>query len=67
MCRTLNWNLEVKHGYLKRIGKMSEALTIMLENLSSETQKEVLKFYGYETAAEGNLDIIPLFVLEKEE
>jgi hypothetical protein len=44
---------------------MAEVLTIMLENLNSETQKEVLKFYGYETAAEGNLDIIPLFLLEK--
>ena len=46
---------------------MSEALIIMLENLNSETQKEILKFYGYDTAAEGSLDIIPLFLLEKEE
>ncbi len=46
---------------------MSEALIIMLENLKSETQKEVLKFYSYETATEGSLDIIPLFLLEKEE
>jgi hypothetical protein len=45
---------------------MSETLNIMLENLNSETQKEVLKFYGYESAAEGNLDVVPLFVLETE-
>jgi hypothetical protein len=43
---------------------MSETLTIMLDDLKSEAQKEVLKFYGYATAAEGNLDIVPLFVLE---
>ena len=46
---------------------MSEMLTIMLDDLNSEMQKEVLRFYGYETAAEGNLDIMPLFVLETEE
>ena len=43
---------------------MSETLTIMLDDLNSETQKEVLAFYGYGTAAEGNLDVMPLFVLE---
>ena len=46
---------------------MSETLNIMLEDLNGETQKEVLKFYGYETAAEGNLDVVPLFVLETED
>lgn len=46
---------------------MSETLNIMLEDLNSVTQKEVLKFYGYETAAEGNLDVMPLFVLETED
>ena len=46
---------------------MSESLTIMLADLNDETQKEVLMFYGYESAAEGNLDIVPLFVLETEE
>ena len=45
---------------------MSETLTIMLDNLNSEAQKEVLEFYGYATAAEGNLDVVPLFVLEKD-
>ncbi len=45
---------------------MSETLTIMLDDLNSEVQEEVLQFYGYETAAEGNLDIVPLFVLERE-
>jgi hypothetical protein len=46
---------------------MSETLTIMLDNLNNEMQKVVLKFYGYKTMAEGNLDIVPLFVLETEE
>ena len=42
---------------------MSETLTIMLDDLTHEAQKQVLEFYGYETAAEGNLDVVPLFVL----
>jgi hypothetical protein len=46
---------------------MSDTLTIMLDDLKDEAQKEVLKFYGYETAAEGNLDVVPLFVLETDE
>jgi hypothetical protein len=46
---------------------MSQTLNIMLEDLNSKTQKEVLKFYDYETAAEGNLDVVPLFVLETED
>jgi len=46
---------------------MSKTLNIMLEDLNGETQKEVLKFYGYETAAEGNFDIMPLFVLQTED
>ena len=46
---------------------MLETLTIMLDDLKSEVQEEILKFYGYETVAEGNLDIVPLFVLETEE
>ena len=43
---------------------MSETLTIMLADLNDETQKEVLAFYGYESAVEGNLDVVPLFMLE---
>ena len=46
---------------------MSETLTIMFDDLNSDAQKEVLEFYGYTTAAEGNLDVVPLFVLEKDE
>ena len=46
---------------------MSQTLTVMLEDLNSDAQKEVLEFYGYATAAEGNLDVVPLFVLEKDE
>ena len=46
---------------------MSETLTIMLADLNDETQREILNFYGYESAAEGNLDVVPLFVMEKEE
>ena len=43
---------------------MSDTLTIILADLNDEMQREVLKFYGYESAVEGNLDIVPLFVLE---
>ena len=46
---------------------MSETLTIMLADLSTEAQREVLDFYGYQTPEEGNLDVVPLFVLEKGE
>ena len=46
---------------------MSKTLTIMLEDLNSDAQKEVLEFYGYDSPEEGNLDVVPLFVLEKEE
>ena len=46
---------------------MSQILNIMLEDLNRETQKEVLKFYGYKTASEGNLDVMPLFVLETDD
>ena len=46
---------------------MSQKLTIMLADLKDRTQKEVLEFYGYKNAEEGNLDVLPLFVLEKEE
>ncbi len=46
---------------------MSETLTIMLDNLNREAQREVLRFYGYKTATEGNLDVVPLFMLETEE
>ena len=46
---------------------MSETLTIMLADLKGRAQKEILKFYGYQSAKEGNLDVMPLFVLEKEE
>lgn len=46
---------------------MSKTLTIMFDDLNNEAQKEVLEFYGYEIPAEGNLDVVPLFVLEKEE
>ena len=43
---------------------MPKTLTIMFEDLSGKAQKEVLEFYGYESPAEGNFDIVPLFVLE---
>jgi len=46
---------------------MAETLTIMLDNLNRDAQKEVLKFYSYQTAAEGNLEVVPLFVLETED
>lgn len=46
---------------------MSETLTIMFQDLNNEAQREVLQFYGYQTPEKGNLDVVPLFILEKEE
>lgn len=39
-------------------------IEIYFNDLKEEAQKEVLKFYGYESAEEGNFDIQPLFILE---
>lgn len=38
-------------------------MEIMLVDLKPEIQEQVLEHYGLETAEEGNLDIVPLFVL----
>ena len=46
---------------------MSKTLQIMFDDLDKEAQKKVLEFYGYDSPEEGNLDVVPLFVLEKEE
>jgi len=46
---------------------MSKTLQIMFEDLNGKAQKEVLEFYGYDGPEDGNLDVAPLFVLEKEE
>ena len=45
---------------------MPETLTIMLADLNDQTQSEVPTFCGYESTAEGNLDIVPQSVLEQE-
>ena len=45
---------------------MSETLTIMLADLKTGAREEVLRFYGYQAPEEGNLDVVPLFVLEKD-
>jgi len=54
--------LEIKKGK-----SMSKTLTIMFEDLKRKAQKEVIQFYGYDRPEEGNLDVVPLFILEKEE
>ncbi len=46
---------------------MARTLTIMFDDLNKETQKEVLEFYGFDNPENGNLDVVPLFILEKEE
>jgi hypothetical protein len=46
---------------------MPKTLEIMFEDLNSKAQQEVLEFYGYESPAEGNFDVVPLSVLEREE
>jgi len=44
-------------------GKMLE---ILFEDLNEEGKKKVLDFYGIKKPSEANLDIVPLFVLERE-
>ena len=46
---------------------MSKTLAIMFDDLDGKAQEEVLEFYGHESPVEGNFDIAPLFVLEKED
>jgi len=46
---------------------MSPTLTVVFDDLNSKAQKEVLEFYGYDSPEDGNLDVVPLFILEKEE
>lgn len=44
---------------------MSETLEIMFDDLESKAQQEVLEFYNYDSPEEGNLDVVPIFILEK--
>ena len=46
---------------------MSETLEIMFDDLNARAQKKVLEFYGCDSAEDGNLNVIPLFILEKQE
>jgi hypothetical protein len=46
---------------------MSETLEIMFDDLNAKAREEVLEFYGYDSAEDGNLDVVPLFILEKQE
>lgn len=39
-------------------------MEIYLHDLNKEVQKAVLEFYKYNTAEDGNLDVVPLFILE---
>lgn len=43
------------------------SIEIYFSDLNEEAQKEVLKLYGIKKVEDGNLDIIPLCVLEVEE
>lgn len=46
---------------------MPETLEIMFDDLDARARKKVLEFYGYDSPKDGNLDVVPLFVLEKQE
>ena len=43
-----------------------EMIEVFLKDLKEGTQEDILNFYGYKNEGEGNLDVTPLFVLEKE-
>lgn len=38
-------------------------MNIMIEDLKPEKQTELLDFFGFKTAQEGNYDVLPLFIL----
>lgn len=44
---------------------MAGKLEIFLSDLTPEAQQRVIKFLGIKSAAEANLDVFPLFILEK--
>lgn len=44
---------------------MADELEIFLWDLTPNAQQRVLDFLGIKSAIEANLDVIPLFVLEK--
>jgi hypothetical protein len=46
---------------------MSETLSIMFDDLNREAQSQVLEFYGCNRPEDGNFEVVPLFVLQKEE
>ena len=41
-------------------------LEIFYRDLNLKAQKEVLKFYGYKTESEGNLEFTPLCILARD-
>ena len=43
-----------------------DQLEIMFADLNEEAQKAVLEFFEIDTPEEGNMDLVPLFILEKE-
>lgn len=46
---------------------MSKTLEIYFSDLNNDAKADVLKFYNISSAREGNLNLIPLFILEYEE
>ena len=40
-------------------------IEIKIDDLKDNIKKEILKFYGIKDPKEMNLDIIPLFIIEK--
>jgi len=40
-------------------------MDIMLSDLKKEIQQKVLSFYGYSKPEDLNLDVFPLFIIEK--
>jgi len=43
-----------------------DQLEITFADLNEDGQRAVLEFFGIDTPEEGNFDLIPLFILEKE-
>jgi hypothetical protein len=43
-----------------------DQLEITFSDLNEDAQRVVLEFFGIDTPEKGNIDLIPLFILEKE-
>lgn len=61
----VNWFIYFNRNYLR--GCYMETMEIFFSDLSERAKKKVLKFYGLDSAEDGNLDLIAILEVEAEE